>query len=234
MRRDPRGRAGLGGRERRGCAIRLTAALRGAVFAVGRGAQEKLARLIPSNTACRVRLSWWPRPPLLSARQQAGLFHRSGQRTTLQRELADLLEQRCDLGLRLLVPGRVVEHVRNALVMLILPQLDLVRVQVELCRQLAHRPVTVQGCLRDLRLEDRALAPFRPSCHLRTFVPARLPGQEREIVLAGMFRFPQPPQTDGNVLAALDVATSDGGAPPPARSGATRQERVLGGPRSFG
>jgi len=91
--------------------------------------------------------------------------------------------QGCDVDLRLFAPRLIVEHVRDTVQKLILPLLDLVWMQVELLRQLAHRSVALRCGQCDLCLEGRVVVPSRSSCHLRSFVPAKLPNWERKIHL---------------------------------------------------
>jgi len=74
-------------------------------------------------------------------------------------------------GLRRL--GLVIENIRHAIEELIFSLLDLVRMHIELRRQLAHRLVALQSRQRDFRLESWAVVPSWSSCHLRSCVLAR-------------------------------------------------------------
>ena len=99
--------------------------------------------------------------------------------------------QEYDVDLRLSRSSRlVVEHIRHAGQQLTLTLLDLVRVQIELRRQIAHRSVALQSRQRGLRLESRAVLRLG---RLVIFAPVRLPDWRQKIHLTQLFRFAEPP-----------------------------------------
>jgi len=57
------------------------------------------------------------------------------------------------------------ENPGRALKQLIAPLFDLVRMNVELLRQLDHGLLALDRCYRHFRLESRAVVPARSSCH---------------------------------------------------------------------
>lgn len=177
------------------------------IFADGARLVIQTARLIPSRSAWRLRLKAWSRS-VISLRSATDRPSRALcrafaappgprslqiQKIILQRQLANLRVQRSDIDLRLFRRfGLVVEDIRHAVEDLILPLLDLVRINIELRRMFAHRLVTLQSRQRDFVLESRAVVPSWSSCHLRSVVPATLPDKERKIHLSQLFRFVGP------------------------------------------
>jgi hypothetical protein len=86
--------------------------------------------------------------------QQTSLGERFSQKTVFQRQLANLRVQRFDIDLGLFRRLRfIVEDIRHAIKELILPLLDLVRMNIKLQGQLAHRFVALQSRQRDCRFE---------------------------------------------------------------------------------
>jgi len=55
----------------------------------------------------------------------------------------------------------------------------------------AHRSVALKRRQRELRFESRDVVLPRSSCHLRSFVPAMLPEQERAFHLTHRLGFPE-------------------------------------------
>src|SRR4249919_3730226 len=90
--------------------------------------------------------------------------------------------------------GAITEDRRRALQELAAPLRDLVRMHVELLRQLRQRLLTLDGRYRHLRLEGRAVVPARSFRHGPSSVLGNpLADLERLHHSAPLPRFPEPP-----------------------------------------
>ncbi len=98
--------------------------------------------------------------------QQTRLSERAGQKIVRQRQLSDLrmqglhIDGRLRLGLRGLA-----EHAGRALKQLVAPLLDLVRMDIEILRQLNQGLLALDSGNRHFRLKGRAVVPARSSSH---------------------------------------------------------------------
>lgn len=119
------------------------------------------------------------------------------KKIVLQRQLPNLCVQRLHVHRRLGPPGPAVEHVRHPFEKLRCPLRDLVRMHVEVLRQVRERQIPLHGGQRHLRLEGRCVAPPGSSGHGPLLSGRHPRRRQADTPLIPLSRFPEPALSGG-------------------------------------
>ena len=136
------------------------------------------------------------------------------QKIILQRQFADLGVQRFQIdGGLFRLALLLTEHAGRAFEKLAFPRRDLVRMNVELLRQLRQRPIALHGGQSHLRLECRRMIAARSFRHIKLLIRSENPRRcQAENPLMSLFKFATPAlrtREEGRSLMLMTLNVAD-------------------------